>query len=219
MDVRISKLSGDDDSFRDLSSAEVPAANQSLLWAFAGTSSTTEEAHTTKPPHTVWKHWVDSKTAHPGIDEGDMFATVNGLEYERGENVDPHTGNIQEYEELWKSLKCEGELQGASQVEGSCDGVTSVVLQTESSESRGLIVRVGQWIQGMLKVGNDVTVERWLRKPPFDVTNSEDHGRWESVSSIGQGQLPTVSAMYLTKDEVNLPIECGGLQWVVKEFL
>ena len=129
-----------------------------LEWAFGG-QSRTEGARTEngqqKPAHAVWEHWVDSNSDDPPTDEGDMWARPNGDVLEQGKMIKPGTGLVTTYEELWRDL--EVELVGQ---EKTC---TSVVLraQDDGKGLRGMVIRVGGWCQGILKVGNDVTIERW----------------------------------------------------------
>lgn len=46
----------------------------------------------------------------------------------------------------------------------NCDGIrTSIVLRIRDEERdvRGTVVRVGEWCQGILQIGHDISVERW----------------------------------------------------------
>ena len=84
-----------------------------------------------------------------------MWARPNGDVLERGKMIKPGTGLVTTYEELWRDLEVE--------VVGQEKTCTSVVLraQDDGKGLRGMVIRVGGWCQGILKVGNDVTIERW----------------------------------------------------------
>lgn len=153
-----------------------------LEWAFAGISKTTDKSTTEngidKPQYSVWEHWIDSKSNDPPVDEGDMWPQTNGDVLERGIQVDPVTGIRTEYEELWTDLEVEA-------VNGEKDRI-SMVLKAEGIKNRqpakGLIVRVGGWCQGIMKIGEEVTIERWQWL--------ETKGKWERVVAIGNSYIP-----------------------------
>lgn len=148
-----------------------------LEWAFAGKSKTTQASTddgVSKPQHSVWEHWIDSKSDNPSVDEGDMWPQANGDVLERGTQKHSVTGLDCAYEELWADLDVE--------VVGNEKTRISVVLKTENSDkrARGLVVRVGSWCQGILKVGDKLTIERW------QWINSG----WYRTLRIGDGVLP-----------------------------
>ncbi|KAI9881296.1 MAG: hypothetical protein M1830_005582 [Pleopsidium flavum] len=169
VDIRIFKSQNDE-------GPELPndgGPMERLEWGFAGTSHTEQpvpEPAKVKPSRSVWQHWVDSKSDDPKPDEGDMWPQPNGDTLEKGSTRDPETGAVTEYEELWADVPVEKT--------GNDGGLVSIVLQLhdDARSSRGMVVRVGRWCQGLLKIGNEVTVERW---------------RWVSRDSILLKQGPT----------------------------
>ncbi len=100
--------------------------------------------------HTAWAHWIDSDTEDEVNDEGDMFLQPDGTVLEKGVNADGST-----YEELWEEL--------AAQITGEDKRRVSYVLRAEEpgKRMRGMLVRIGEWIQGTLRMGEDFTVVRW----------------------------------------------------------
>ena len=215
-----------------------------LEWAFAGRSRT-EDAKAgpgeQKPAHTVWEHWVDSKSDDPATDEGDMWTQPNGDVLEQGKNTDPTTGAVTAYEELWRDLKVE--------LVGQEEALASVVLKVQENPvgARGMVVRVGGWCQGILKVGNDLTVERWQwisssPKPDRDTAQDETdkdkaassqrsgtaledpflikkmrRGEWERIVRLGSHFVPcavTFNPALIEKDGV---VEAGDARWEVIE--
>ena len=129
-----------------------------LEWAFAGISHSTPpvpEPGKIKPSRSVWEHWVDSNSDNPKPDEGDMWTQPNGDVLEKGSSRDPQTGTLTEYEEMWADLPLERT--------GLDEGMVSVVLklQDDARKAMGMVVRVGGWCQGLMKIGNEITLERW----------------------------------------------------------
>lgn len=181
------------------------AQDESILeWAFAGKSYTTQRSiddGVSKPQHSVWEHWIDSKSDNPSVDEGDMWPQANGDVLERGTQKHPVTGLDSEYEELWAELDVE--------VVGNEKSRISVVLKTEVGDkiARGLVVRVGRWCQGILQTGDKLTIERW------QWLNSE----WNRTVKIGDGVLPcdaTFTDRTLSEEDL---VRSGDLLWKVVE--
>lgn len=131
-------------------------------------------ASATTPQHTIWTHWVDSQ--HPlGTevqDEGDMYPQDNGETLEYGAMVNPESGKVEKYEECWFDVNLD-ELKG----EGRRFGW---VLKSESEGWRGMVVRIGDYVQGVAKKGEKVGAERWEWKG----------GKWVSVVSVGDLDIP-----------------------------
>jgi Protein HRI1 len=126
-----------------------------LNWAFAGISTSMPAEHSasgalTKPMHTAWAHWIDSETEDEVNDEGDMFLQPDGTVLEKGVNEDGST-----YEELWEELD--------AKVTGKDERRVSYVLRVEDpgKRTRGMCIRIGEWIQGTLRVGEEFTAVRW----------------------------------------------------------
>ncbi|OIW25695.1 hypothetical protein CONLIGDRAFT_708394 [Coniochaeta ligniaria NRRL 30616] len=134
-----------------------------LDWAFAGRSESAPREMEAEAndngerircgTHSVWKHWVDSRTreAEGVVDEGDMVDLPGGRTLETGSMVNPATGRVTGYEEVW----------GSGAPLGGMEGVV-VVLRTEDGECgrRGVVVRVAQYVQGILRDGDRVMVQR-----------------------------------------------------------
>lgn len=181
------------------------AQDESILeWAFAGNSYTTQasiiDEGVSKPRHSVWEHWIDSKSDNPSVDEGDMWPQANGDVLERGTQKHPITGLECEYEELWADLDVK--------VVGDEKSRISVAMKTENSDTkaRGLVVRVGSWCQGILKVGDELTIERW----------QWINLKWDRIVRIGDGALPCDATFIDPSSESDL-IRSGDLLWKVVE--
>lgn len=145
-----------------------------LDWAFAGlaihTSPTTDNNGRFTPLRTRFHHELDSRCAEREsvrgfIDEGDMWPDPNfpRLELERGHMPHPETGLLTPYDELWHGLAPKG--TGAVPGQPVC-----VVLERRSANDDldGLIIRVGQFVQGILRLGEHMKVQRWMWLPHAD---------------------------------------------------
>ncbi|KAF2843277.1 hypothetical protein M501DRAFT_994147 [Patellaria atrata CBS 101060] len=188
-------------------------------WAFAGTARSKDLDDGTR--HCQWSHWVDSKVPlaeEPPVDQGVMtdFEGNEMLQLEKGEMANPATGVVSPYEELWEDVAIEP-------VEAE-PYLRCVVLVTESTESatRGVVIRLGRFCQGILKIGEDTTVERWewnlYGREPNPNENKAGNGVWRQVR-YGQHSLPCAVA---TSDDVKLgqSVKFGApreLRWVVHD--
>lgn len=178
----------------------------SLDWAIAGTS-------TSSPPlpsgssHCVWSHWISSRTADvDGVaDEGDNHPQPDGSVLETGRMVNPATGEVGEYEEVWVSEEIA--------TVGEEGGPVCVVMKMEGDggRKRGMLVRLGGYCQAVVRVGEEVVVERWVW---------EGEG-WNRTVRVGEGkvEVPAEVATYLghlatVEDEVKVGT---GEVWTVVE--
>lgn len=192
-----------------------------LDWGIAGQSSSTvidgpSLDHPSNPPpppdgsvrsvcHSTFSHWIDSRTDTPGPDQGDMYPQSNNTTLELGAMYNPLTNSEQAYEELWVDYS-------ASAVEGTR---WSVVIDLDDPEhnAKGRVIRVGEHCQGILKVGEHVTVERW----EFEVTKKDTKGDWRRLARLGDLFLP-VSLAFTPEGVIEgNTLTYGDYMWVVKE--
>jgi hypothetical protein len=149
VDVRVLLPSGEGNAFSQLE------------WAFAGTSQSTPAERLgpgdaiSKPAHTVWSHWIDSDTLEEVKDEGDMRPQADGTVLETGTMTNLETGGEMTYEELWEDLE--------ANVVGREKEKICLVLRMEEpeKEARGYLIRIGEYIQGLVRSGDQVTAIRW----------------------------------------------------------
>ena len=175
-----------------------------LDWAIAGSSSYTElkasdgSAYT----HGKWSHWISSRTASAdGVaDEGDNYPQADGTILEKGRMLNPDTGEVGDYGEVWRSEEVE-----------AVDGVGCLVLRLEKEGRRGLLVRLGKYIQAIVRTGSgegNVTVERLVW----------EGGEWVKKARIGEAEVPTDWAGYIGGNaEVDDEVKVGGDIWTVIE--
>ncbi|CAF9932579.1 hypothetical protein IMSHALPRED_008927 [Imshaugia aleurites] len=189
VDVRILRKKLEEEKSQDINTASC------LEWAFAGKShSTFSKDSSMQLSRTVWDHWIDSRTNNPDSDEGDMWVQPNGNILEKGKNCDPVTGEETEYEELWHDLQVEAF--------GKKNNRQSLVMRADepARNIKGMAIKIGGWCEGILKVEDELTIERWEWKPTDSASNvdSTEAGRegkrtgngWTRTFKIGRGTLP-----------------------------
>lgn len=122
----------------------------------------------------MWDHWIDSKSNEPDIDEGDIWIQEDGSVLELGKSKDPITGKDIGYEELWRDSEIVplGKKQNRS----------SLVLRVDDPEEeiKGMAIKIGGWCQAIMKVKDDLTIERWERRLA---------GSTEADTTVEEGQL------------------------------
>ena len=202
-----------------------------LEWAFGGKSSSqkiggppigtdneNENAETDlAPTHSIWSHWVDSKypvaaTEIP-FDEGDMYPQADGRTLEHGFAFNDKAGRILSYEEMWSDVETKACYPSTS--------MFSIVLrvQNDAARVRGLVVRVGQFCQGILKQGNDVTVERWEFVEQLDESENVIGGEWTRKVRVGDLFLPCAATFNPKELEVGSKVSFTDYHWVVEELV
>ncbi|KAI4808943.1 hypothetical protein E4T44_11028 [Aureobasidium sp. EXF-8845] len=199
----------------------LPNEGNLLDWGIAGKSTSTvingpSLEHPSNPPppadgssrsvcHSTFSHWIDSRTDTPGPDQGDMYPQPNNTTLELGAMFNPLTDSEQAYEEVWVDYS-------ASAVEGSR---WSIVVDLEDFEhkAKGRVVRVGEHCQAILKVDDQVTVERWK----FEVPDKESKGDWKRVARLGDLFLPVSLAFKPESLIEGNTLTYGDYKWMVKE--
>ncbi|KAK3940329.1 hypothetical protein QBC46DRAFT_354316 [Diplogelasinospora grovesii] len=180
----------------DKNTCELPP--ERLEWAIAGTSS----SWPLSPPldegngpvmHARWEHWIDSRTldVENAADEGINYPRPDGTTLEKGRMVNPATGLEADYEELWVSIPPSRKLLHDWDRPNNNEGELAIVvivlqLHNDPLEKRGMVVRVGDYCQGLLRKGDNITAERWV----FEI-----HGEPSIVEKVGEGLLPCALAM------------------------
>lgn len=123
-----------------------------------------------------------------------MYTLPDGDVLEKGFNVKEEDGTREDYEELWgdEDVRTVGR-------DGKRVCVAMKLDDEVESGRKGMIVRVGGWVQGILREGDgkgqSFTVERWkwvegaAEDKSLDAAEMEG-GRWERVVRLGMGEIP-----------------------------
>jgi hypothetical protein len=211
-DVSISPAKDDHTLFAE-TSKDGSFGVERLDWAFAGQALSTP-GEKGGPSHSTWEHWVDSKTTleePPLSDQGDMFPQPDGRTLEKGRMANPATGVEEDYEELWRDQTIE---KPSSWSEGrfSC-----VVLKHDGKGVKGSVVRLGRYCQGVLRIDDDFTAERWLF---VDGEKEFENGQgWKLLARVGKGKVGCEALIGENDDGIvaTKHLHSGGREWVVSE--
>ncbi|KAM0425188.1 hypothetical protein ACHAPT_009505 [Fusarium lateritium] len=175
-----------------------------LDWAIAGISIPTKRPDSTGAlsSYSAFHHWISSRTLTPELfpDAGFMYPQPNELTLEKGTMINPDTGIDGEYEELWHDVD-------PTAVPGE-PGVRVLVLQLHDDEhgARGSVVRLGRHVQGLVRVGNEIALERW----------EWDEG-WKRTVRMGEVELPCEKILKGEKLSEGDVVDVGGRLWMVVE--
>ena len=209
-----------------------PGSSQRLEWAFAGTSTSVPipvppegDSDRENVTHSTWTHWLDSRfpvgdTSIP-VDEGDMYPLSDVLTLEVGHAFHPALGAVKTHEEMWKDEEIKATTTSTlssslSEPEsGASKTKVCVVLrcQDDAARVRGVVVRVGQYVQGVLVQGGVTTVERW----EWAERESDDKGEWQRTVRIGDAFLPCAVCFRGEILAVGGKVRFHEFEWVVEE--
>ncbi|KAF5630523.1 hypothetical protein F52700_7203 [Fusarium sp. NRRL 52700] len=171
-----------------------------LDWAIAGTTVSTKipdpEGNLTS--HSTFHQWISSRTLDS--DAGFMYPQPNDLTLEKGSMVNPDTGIDTAYEELWHDAT-------PTAVPGE-PAVRALVLQTEDEKNgvRGSVVRLGRYAQGLIRVGEYISLERWEWKEG-----------WKRTIRMGDAELPIEKILGEEALKEGDTVDAGGREWKVIE--
>ncbi|KAI3337001.1 hypothetical protein HD806DRAFT_24278 [Xylariaceae sp. AK1471] len=157
-----------------------------LDWAFAGISSTEirDGVH-----HSTWRHAVDSRThtAEDVVDEGDVFPQDEGHTLETGRMMNPATGKLTNYEEIWSDLDARRIIDGRSSQQQAARCFV-LELRDDAREQRGMVICLGGYSQGIARIGDKFAAERWLW----------EDGKWLRKYRVGDLSIPNPEDLYST---------------------
>ena len=184
-----------------------PLHSSQIDWAFAGTSSSEirVDANGAQTVHSTWRHWVDSRfpTAEDVKDEGDMFPLADGRTLENGSMINPATGRMTDYEECWKDVDPLANEKGAGKV------CTVLQIHDDAHKVRGMVFRVGQFCQGILRVGEGLSLERW---------QWEESGGWKRQARVGDQWIPCGVILEGERLKMGGEVTYGDFVWRVVEL-
>ncbi|TLS31604.1 hypothetical protein PpBr36_03682 [Pyricularia pennisetigena] len=188
-------------------------------WAIAGTSESwiRKGVDGEDISHSRWTHWIDSRTPLDPeasvADEGDMFPQPDGTTLEKGRMWNPDVGVEADYEELWDDGEpipgALGEDGQARPLAGGAARCIMIQMEDKSLRARGSVVLLGQYCQGLIRVGDEIAAQRWEWR----------HGRgWEMTIKIGELPLPCLEIIRQETDiEADQELKYGQQSWKVQE--
>lgn len=120
---------------------------------------------------------------------------------ETGSMLNPATGKVQEYVEMWRSLDDRKHTPTNEVREGKDTDSDQYVLRIEQKDFQGQLIRSGNWCQGILYDKLNKTV-------PLNVIRAYFDGeKWQYLIKYGSFKFPVDFA------KPNTEIECDGLKW------
>lgn len=192
-------------------------------WAFAG-RSLRQPARPDGVMQACWIHWVDSRTvdALSVHDSGLCRPLPNGDELEWGEMQDP-TGVMRPYEEIWHdepvTSPCAAVFVCSRNASALSSASAKSMVTIPPHEVCGMIVRVGTWLQGILREiqhnhnehQRAVTVERW---------SLANNGVWKCKFRAGEYIFPLnwVHSTSISSSQQDLSFLDGDLYWKCVEL-
>lgn len=140
------------------------------------------------PIQTLWMHAADSRSDFLSIDAKMAMDTVrqvypraNGDFTQRYHAVDPTSGNVESYRELWSTETIEGEQEGWWLRATGTHSDKGIVYA-------GCIIRASDFAQGFLKTETGIGVARWSNTTVRDkvtdgsTTNPKE---WQMIMAAG----------------------------------
>jgi len=169
--------------------------------------------------YTRWTAFVDSRypigSSEIPIDEGVMYPIDAQRTLEVGHMYHPSVKAVRSHEEMWFdpaiTSTCRDGKKRCVVLRCWDDGME--MRDVEGSGARGVVVRLGKWCQGVVKVGGgDVTCERWEWEG-----GEEEADGWKRVARIGDLMVPCGVAFRHEVLGVGGRIKYGVFEWVVEE--
>ncbi|KAF2023473.1 hypothetical protein EK21DRAFT_80850 [Setomelanomma holmii] len=198
-----------------------------LEWAFAGSSLSVPIAdpHVSKPgtekpwanvSKSTWTHWLDSRF-HVGskvipVDEGLMYLISATQTLEHGYAFHPSLGKVAGHEEMWRDVAV---LPTGSGAKGKKVCVV-MRLHNDAVGARGVIVRLGQYCQGIVMLGKYSTIERW-EFGGGEGGGSEKDGGWKRTARVGDQFLPCSVTWREEIVRVGAKVKYHDYEWAVEE--
>jgi hypothetical protein len=142
-----------------------------------------------------------------------MYALSPLLTLEHGFAFHPHLGRVAGHEELWRDVDARSTSSAETNI--------CVVLrcQDDAVGVRGVVVRVGQFVQGILMEGGEVTCERWEFQFGDDGKDkgAEEEVQWKRTARTGDSFLPCAVAFRPQVLSLGGRAMYAGFEWLVEE--
>ena len=119
--------------------------------------------------------------------------------------VNPATGKPTDYEEMWEDR----EPLTTSPDDDLRRKCVVLQLHDDGHEARGMVMRVGQFCQGLLRVGESLSLERWVWK---------EDGGWKREVRIGSLWLPCGVMLEGERLRLGGEVKHGDFVWKVLEL-
>ena len=130
-----------------------------------------------------------------------MFNQDDGSTMEKGRMVNPESGAEEDYEEVWEDMTI------TNVPETGAGGVLE--MKDDANDTRGLVILMGEYCQGIMRDGSRIFVERWVY-----MKNSRE---WMSVAATQALALPCRAAIDKRWWRKGETMDYNGMLWTVVE--
>jgi hypothetical protein len=196
-----------------------PLTAKRLDWAFSGQGWSTP-AKGKEPGISKWEHWVDSTIPwnEPAEDDkGFMYPQDDGRTLEKGSSINPVTGKKTTYEEMWRDVL----IRRPSSWPDTNWQCIILVCEEPKEKTRGCIMRLGPYCQGVKRIGEDFCAERWK----YAYSDEWVGGKWCLLARVGDHKIGCEALFSSTDDEKELgerfqvgrTLTIGEIGWTVTE--
>lgn len=120
-----------------------------------------------------------------GLPDIGEFSSIENSQDRRevGQMENPATGTVQDYIEIWRSLDPVKNSPIAEAPEVEQDGYTLFTLIVDNDDYQGKLIRLGNWVQGLLFDKTSLT------QPIHVIQSYQDGNQWTNTISYGSIEL------------------------------
>lgn len=166
-----------------------------------------------------WSHEIDNLGKEGMLDTG-VMEQRGGATWETGAMENLETGKVTPYVEIWLDvpIRVPPPRPGAKPSAGK-RSFALIRCENKEKSTKGCVVWVGQYCQGIIRHGDQVAVERW----EFDSEARGGQGEWARTFRHGHGAVPcgwlVLEADEIKKGEILKVPDLGGTgdRWYVEE--
>jgi hypothetical protein len=113
------------------------------------------------------------------------------------------------HEEMWRDVPVQSTSAGGGKI------CSVLRVQDDAARVRGVVVRLGQYCQGLLVQGGNVTVERW--EWAAGSTGDSEADGWNRTVRVGDGFLPCGVLFRTEVLAVGGVVKFQDFEWRVEE--
>lgn len=182
-------------------------------WAFCGQVVEGEDSQFT------YTHDIDSRrlqgTGKEEIDSGKVEVLANGDERETGHMFNPATDKVEPFVEVWRPLDPNKSTLTPQPKNLASDLVVIVVATVDGQGANGKLVRVGNWMQGIVEFENDDKNNTLAEK--LSVVRATCTGDIWSRSISWGNHVEKIPVTDLEGHVLGDTFTFGGIEWAVIE--
>jgi hypothetical protein len=143
------------------------------------------------------------------VDEGDMYPIAQDLTLEVGHAFHPALRTVKTHEEMWRDMPMQSTNSTGSKI------CVVMRVQADAAGVRGVVIRLGQYCQGLLMMGGKATVERW--EWTAGNSGSTEAENWKRSVRVGDLFLPCAVTFRPEVLAVGGMVKFHDYKWNVEE--